>query len=292
MFRKLAPALVVPLLLVMACANEADDGALEVRTGAAATQALRAAPDAVTAVGTAAMEMEMVMTVEGQAIEMLATGVIDAEAHQMAMELDVGALFRVTDEAGEPGSDDFDAPMQLVADGTTMYMQIPFASLVDAQEGWVSIDLAAMGVGADQLGAYDLRNMLEILRGASGEPEVVGNEEVRGVETTHYRATIDLAKALDEAPEAARAALDQLGEAGDLKGAHMDVDVWIDADGLPRRQSMDMGSIFGSLGVGDTSVTMTIEYFDYGEPVDIEVPSPDEVTPFDDITDAFGEAGE
>jgi hypothetical protein len=72
----------------------------------------------------------------------------------------------------------------------------------------------------------------------------------------------------------------------------MDVDVWIDAEGLPRRQSMDIGSAFGSLGLGDSSVTMTIEYFDFGDPVDIQVPSPDEVTPFGDLTDAFREAGE
>jgi hypothetical protein len=207
------------------------------------------------------------------------------------MELDMGAMFRdLAEQTGESLPDGFDEPMRVVADGTTMYMQMPFAGVLGAPSGWLEIDLSELGMGADQLGAYDLRSTLETLRGASGEPDVVGTEQVRGVETTHYRVTVDLAKALEEAPESARAALEQMGGAGDLEGAEMDVDVWIDADGLPRRQSMDMANLFGSMGMGDTSVTMTIEYFDFGEAVDIVVPSPDEVTPFD-LTDAFGEAG-
>jgi hypothetical protein len=182
--------------------------------------------------------------------------------------------------------------MRVVADGTTMYMQMPFAGLLGAPSGWLSMDLEELGMGADQLGAgaYDLRSTLETLRGISGEPDVVGTDDVRGVETTHYRATVDLAQALAEAPESARAALEQMGGAEGLDGAEMVVDIWIDAEGLPRRQSLDMGSMFATLGMGDASATVTIEYFDFGEPVDIEVPSPDEVTPFAEVLGAFGGA--
>jgi hypothetical protein len=285
MNRTLTLALAAPLLLAStSCASESDDGAIEVRTGEAAVQALQAAPDVVSAAGTASLEMVMEMTIEGHAVEMLATGVIDADAQQMAMEVDMGAMFRdLAEQSGESLPDGLDAPMRMVADGTTMYMQMPFASLLGAPSGWMSIDLAAFGMGADQLGAgaYDLRGTLETLRGTSGEPEVIGAEDVRGVETTHYRVTIDLAKALDKAPESARAAIEQLGGGVDLAGAEMDMDIWIDAEGLPRRQSMDMGGVLGSLDLGEASATVTIEYFDFGEPVDIQVPSPDEVTPFD-----------
>lgn len=295
MVRKLTLALAAPLLLVAtSCASEADDGAIEVRTGAAATQALRSAPDAVTEAGTASMEMVMEMTIEGQVIEMRATGAMDAEAQQMAMEVDMGAMFRdIAEQTGESLPEGLDEPMRVVADGTTMYMQMPFAGLLGAPSGWVSMDLEELGMGADQLGAgaYDLRSTLETLRGTSGEPDVVGTEEVRGVETTHYRATVDLAQALEEAPESARAALEQMGGAEALDGAEMVVDIWIDADGLPRRQSMDMGSVFGTLGLGDGAASMTIEYFDYGQPVDIRVPSPDEVTPFSEVMGAFGSEG-
>jgi hypothetical protein len=297
MNRTLTLALAAPLLLVTAsCASEADS-AIEVRTGAAAVQALQAAPDAVTAAGTASLEMVMEMTVEGHAVEMLATGVMDAEARQMALELDMGAMFRdLAEEAGESLPDGFDEPMRMVADGSTMYMQMPFASALGAPSGWMSFDLAAFGMGAEQLGAgaYDLRSTLETLRGTSGEPEVIGAEEVRGVATTHYRATIDLAEALEKAPESARAALEQLGGGVDLAGVEMEMDVWIDAAGLPRRQMMDIGGVLGSLDMGAASATVTVEYFDFGEPVDIQVPSPDEVTPFDlggALGGAFGDEG-
>ena len=70
------------------------------------------------------------------------------------------------------------------------------------------------------------------------------------------------------------AQLEQLGELGD---AEIPVDVWIDADGLPRRMQLDMGGDVRASGRRRRTLTMTIELFDYGEPVDIEVPSPDEV---------------
>ena len=48
-------------------------------------------------------------------------------------------------------------------------------------------------------------------------------------------------------------------------------------------------STWAAIGSGGDGATMTIELFDYGEPVDIEVPSPDEVTPFTDGLGGFGD---
>jgi hypothetical protein len=291
MHRTITLALAAPLLLIAAsCASPSDEGAIEVRTGEAATQALRSAPDAVTEAGTVSIEMVMEMTVEGQDLEMLATGAMDTDAGTMSMEVDMGAMLRdVAEETGESIPPGFDDPMRIVADGTTMYMQMPFLGALGAPAGWVSVDLAEMGM-ADALGAgaYDLRSTLETLRGTSGEPDVVGTDEIRGVDTTHYRATVDLAEAMEAAPESARAAFEQLGDAGDLDGMEMVIDIWIDDEGLPRRQQMDMGSMLGSMGLGDAAATVTIDYFAYGEPVDIVIPSPDEVTPF---TDLMGDVG-
>ena len=295
MIRKLTPALTAPLLLLAtSCASAADEGAIDVRTGAAATQALRAAPDAIAEAGTVSIEMVMEMTVDGVDADLTATGVMDADAQQMAMEMDMGAMVRdLAEEAGEDVPAGFDEPLRVVADGATMYLQMPFAALMGGPSGWLSVDLSDMGVDARQLGAgYDLRSTLDTLRGTSGEPDVVGTEDVRGVQTTHYRATVDLAQAIAEAPESARAALEQqlgaLGDAGDLDAVELVVDVWIDDEGLPRRQQMDMGSMFGALGFGGSAATMTIEYFGFGEPVDIEIPSPDEVTPAEELLGGAG----
>jgi hypothetical protein len=152
--------------------------------------------------------------------------------------------------------------------------------------GWLSLTPEDLGTTADALGlgagAYDPSSVLESLRGVSGEPTVVGTDVVRGVPTTHYAATVDLADALAQLPEDQRAMVEaQLGKLGD--GA-IPIDVWVDDDGLPRRLAMDMGQMLGSLGLGgDVSAVMTMELFDYGVPVDIEVPSPDEVEPMTDL---------
>ena len=103
---------------------------------------------------------------------------------------------------------------------------------------------------------------------------------------------MDLEKALAQAPAEQRArleaAFEQLGSSGELGDADVPVDVWIDEDDLPRRVRVEMSSMFAALGLGDAGMTMTMEYFDYGEDVTIEVPAADEVTP---LSEALGGLG-
>lgn len=290
MFRKVALVLVAPLLAATACAGEADQAAVEVKTGAAAVSALRAAPDAVADVGTVAIEMVMEMTTEGEGAEMRATGAMDSAARRMEMEIDMGAMLRdLASATGETVPEGFDEPWQMVGDGDTLYLRAPLFDVLGGDGRWLSLSAADMG-GAGSFGteAFDVRQTLESLRGVVGEPEVVGSEAVRGVDTTRYSATLDLREALAEAPEEQRAALEaQLDQLGD---AEIPVEVWIDADDLPRRLRMDMGSLFAAAGLGDGAMSMTMEWFDYGEPVDIEVPPADEVTPFSEVMGGLGGA--
>ncbi len=290
MFRKLIVTLAAPLLLVAACADEADRAAVEVRTGAEAASALRSAPDAVTESGTAAFEMVMDMTVDGQSFDILATGALDAAAQRMSMEMDMGAMFQrlaAADDEEVPAG--FDEPWQVVADGTTVYLRAAMFRMLTGADGWLSVTPDALGPGAEGLGlgagSYDFTELLDTLRGVVGEPEVVGQETVRGVETTRYSITMDLATAIERAPadqrERLEAQLDRLGVSAD---AGVPVEVWLDADDLPRRLRMDMGSMLAGTDLGDgATAAMTLEVFDYGEPVTIDVPSADEVTPFTDL---------
>jgi hypothetical protein len=292
MHRKLAPALIAPLLVVTACATAADEGAVEVRTGPETVLALRAAPDAVADAGTAAFEMVMEISAQGESFTIDASGAYDAANQRMSMEIDMGAMFEgLAASSGEEVPPGFGEPMRMVVDGTTIYMQAPMLAFLGDGAGWVSYTPEDLGMSSQALGlgasAYDPSSYLESLRGATGEPEVVGTEEVRGVETTHYVATMDLAAALASVPEQQR----DLAEAqlGQLGGGTIPLDVWIDADGLPRRLVMDMSELFSSMGMGqDAGAVTTVEYFDYGVPVDIEVPSPDEVTSFADELGGLG----
>jgi LppX_LprAFG lipoprotein len=294
MFRKAVLALAAPLLVLASCADEADQAAVEVKTGAAAVSALRATPDAAAEAGTARVEMVMEMALLGESFEMTATGAYDAAAERMAMSMDLGAMFdQLAASTGETIPVDLDGPMEVVADGSTFYLRAPMFEALGA-EGWLSMSPEDLGTSAEGLGlgagAYDPSKMLENLRGVVGEPEVVGEEEVRGVATTHYRAELDLEKALAEVPADQRALLEaqleQVRAAGD---ATIPVDVWIDEDDLPRRMRMDMAGMLGALTGDDATATVTIEMFDFGEPVDIAVPAPDEVTPFTEVMGAIGE---
>lgn len=287
MFRKLVPALVAPLLLTASCATEADDVALQVQAGPEAVAAVRALPEAVAEAGTSAFEMVMDLSLDGEPFQLLASGVSDPAAQRMSMKVEMGDLLAPLG----------DGAMELVTDGSTVYLRASIFETVAGVSGWLSMSAEDLGTTADGLGlgvgAYDPATMLETLRGVTGEPTVVGPDVVRGVDTTRYTARLDMAAALAAAPAMQREQLEaQFGEMESLEGAVVPVDVWIDADGLPRRLQMDMAGMFAALGVGDEpTATMTLELFAFGEPVVIDVPSPDEVTPLDDALGGLGGFG-
>ncbi len=282
MFRKLAPALVAPLLIVSACASESDGASVDVRTGEEAITALRSAPAAAAEAGTASFETTMEVSLEGETFEVVGTGAYDADNQRMTMEMDLGSALGGLGAAGEGAPDE---PMQMVVDGSTVYLRAPLFELLGGEDTWLSLSAEDLGGTASDLGlgsgSYDPSKILDSLRGVTGEPEAVGTESVRGVETTRYTADLDLAEAVDAAPEDQRemieAQLDQLGETS------ISVDVWVDDDGLVRRMQLDMGGMLGG------TATLTIELFDYGQPVDIEVPSPDDVRSLTDGLGIFGD---
>lgn len=95
------------------------------------------------------------------------------------------------------------------------------------------------------------QRLLSMLRSASRETKRLGEEDVRGVPTDHYRLIVDCEEAdLDHCDRTDTAP----------------VEVWIGADGLVRRVSIEDGRDYG-----------TIEFFDFGVPVAIEAPPSDQV---------------
>lgn len=96
---------------------------------------------------------------------------------------------------------------------------------------------------------------------------------MRGHLTTHYRATIDRERAVEAAPESSREALRGMLEESAVDDVY-EIDVWIDADGLVRRQVMEVTAM-------DIRQTLTFETYDYGAPVNIVVPT-DSIIEFPD----------
>jgi hypothetical protein len=112
----------------------------------------------------------------------------------------------------------------------------------------------------------------------------VGTETVRGVETTHYHASIDLGKALDQAdiPKSLRDAEKQFEKSNDAGASTIPVDVFVDGDGYVRRISLDLENFLGDgAGSGATSgpaLTESIDLYDFGTPVNVQAPPPDQVS--------------
>jgi hypothetical protein len=188
----------------------------------------------------------------------------------------------------------FGGEMEMVMDGLVIYIKFPpqVASQLPGGKEWIRIDLKAAGeeLGVDfedlmQLQQTDPTQTLQYLRGASDDFERVGSEQVRGVETTHYRGTVDLRKALERIPADSREAFERVLElVGDTK---MPFEVWIDDDGLARRMKYEQPLPAGESGEEMTMV-LTTDMYDFGVEVDVEPPADDEVL---DLQELMGLSG-
>lgn len=289
MFPKLAPALVAPLLLLGACAKEADG--TRVLTGDAAVAALRAAPDAAAEAGSGRFEMTMSFDTPEGSFEIVATGGFTGT--QMTMEMDLGAAFAdMAAVSGEPVPPGLDEPVLMVSDGTAMYLRFPMYDSFTGGEKWLSMDFEELGIASETLGlgagGSNPAQMLEALRGVADDLEPIGEDEIRGVPVAGYAATIDMAKAIEQAPAATRDMLEAAFEGADAAGIRFPVEIWIDGEGLPRRMVVDLSDVMAATGAGSGSASVATDFFDYGTPVDVQIPDASDTVPF---TDVLGDLG-
>jgi hypothetical protein len=151
-----------------------------------------------------------------------------------------------------------------------IYLRVP------GEANWQHFDAATVsGPGS---GASDPTAALDYLRGVSGSVEEQGTEKVRGTETRKLHADVDVGLAAQQLQGVARRsilALQQLGVSS------IPVDVWIDDQGRLRRE-------FATLDIQNqgqqAQMTITIELFDYGVPVDVQAPPEKQVVEGDPST--------
>ena len=150
------------------------------------------------------------------------------------------------------------AQLELVSSDKTYYLRGgPFEQL--ARGKWVKVK---SNDPTFNLGQNDPSQMLEYLRATSNVDEV-GKDTVRGVETTHYSARLQLDKVADRVSTDAANALKQATKT--LGTKEIPMDVWVDGNGLVRRVKMDWHPKGGSL-------VMSLDLFDFGD-VSIDVPA-------------------
>jgi hypothetical protein len=170
----------------------------------------------------------------------------------------------------------------VAADGTTLYLRGPdMAAELGVTTPWASVDLERVGdltgTDLDELrSSNETSSGLGLLSGAE-EVEDLGQEDVDATETTHYRATVDLRRAVEEAGAVTdRDRFEQFVER--LGDDQLDVDVWLDGEDRVRRLRYEQ-PVPDQEGA---SATVTLELSDFGVDERVEVPGPDEPT---DITD-------
>jgi len=278
--KKLISALAVSGVLLGACAKGPAPDPVNPR------DAVLNAMAAVYEAGTLHEDLKMSMSATGMSLSISGEADIDNEHKRIDMTMDMGML------GGE---------MQIVMDRGVVYMRAPMFQ--DAGTDWVSMDpskmdpAAAAQFGGFGAGTTDPSAYVGLFAGVF-DVKVSGEEELKGVPTTHYVGTIDLKKVLKGFSEVVgkdvdaatkkqlKAAVKQFESLGiDDK---IPFEIWIDAEGLPRRQriTMDFGKLVPE--AGEANLEMTVDFSDFGKPVDIEIPDPSEVT---DMTGALGDAG-
>jgi hypothetical protein len=134
---------------------------------------------------------------------------------------------------------------------------------------WLKVDMTDPDSLFGQLGKSTDPSLMFKAMEAPKEFELLGTEEVDGVETNHYNVvmvTASYAEALDLPAEMAKFLPKEIG-----------MDMWVDGDNRPRKfhQELEVPSMSGS----GTPTKSTIEgtYSDFGTDVDIEAPPAAEV---------------
>lgn len=164
--------------------------------------------------------------------------------------------------------------------GDTVYMNNPMlVSFAGGETEWI----ASPADGSDDIASGFLQDspttpadVLDPFSNGNAEVIEVGQELVRGVETTHYQLVYDKESLLESAPAGERAQLEEeLAQFGD----DLVIDVWMDDQYLYKIFfDIDGTQVVSEEGDSFERMTMTYEIFDYGADIVIEAPPADQVT--------------
>jgi hypothetical protein len=162
-----------------------------------------------------------------------------------------------------------------------LYVSVPDGGDTRVTHGkpWVRADLStfSQSYGSSSFGGGS-SNPTEVLSylKAAGTVTRVGEEQVRGVASTHYHALIDLAHFADSAPAAQRATLRRAGKLLErITGAKtLPTDVWIGAGRITR-----VGLAFSlCTPQGRLQEALSMDLYDYGRQAVVSPPPASQVT--------------
>jgi hypothetical protein len=199
----------------------------------------------------------------GKTIDVHGTGVVDGTSSKF--NFTVGSLGSMQEVLLEQHGD------------YVLYMQMPqLSTRLPANKHWVKLDVSrlgkASGLDLSKLmsgSQFQPGDVLSMLMGEGAKVRNLGAATIGGAATTHYRVTIDTAKAL----QSKGLTSPLLTGAASTLPASIPADVWIGKDGLVRQVRL-------ALGVAQGRMAMTMNMYDYGTDASIAAP------PSSDVYDA------
>jgi hypothetical protein len=226
--------------------------------------------------GSARVEFTATMNVDGVGgMAFSGSGVFDGRSRSGALNM----RFQLPPAAqAQLGS--VDPSMEMIMDGRAglvMYMRSPLFARY-AGDKWIKVDMAKLAqkegldlqalMNANQADPSQTLDMLQ----ASTDAHPIGYDRVRGVFTTHYKLSLDLAR-LAKAHKELRKTLDTVRK---LTGSSSyPAEAWIDNAGRVRRLKIDMS--FNTPVGGAFTMSMTEDLYAFGIKVDVRPPESSQV---------------
>jgi predicted small secreted protein len=250
-------------------------------TDSLTAQGIAQAAETTSAKGGAKVSMRTTTSIPGGgALQMTGDGVIDSKRRAGHMTMRFGGLV--------PGGEAM--TQEMIFDRFTIYMRSElFGAGLQSGKKWLKFDLAkvskGLGIDLSQLAqvGQDPSQSMQMLKAVGGEVKKVGEDEVRGVDTTHYSATVDFDKYPAAVPASDRAAVKKsIERLVKLSGQRtIPVDVWVDDDEVVRRVAQTIKTKVP--GAGSMQMKMTMDFYDFGTKVDVEKPPADQVQDISDL---------
>lgn len=187
--------------------------------------------------------LEMNMNMGGQEMEMAGRADLGAADPAFDMEMTL------------PGMGD----VHMIMAGGQVFMAMPGVT----EEGmFLEVPKEQLGDAAAQLDEVDITSTWKAWEESDPSVVYVGEDDVDGQQMRHYEVTVDSAAALDAAGQTGEDA----AAASAMMGEEITYEVWLDDDNLMRKIAFEVQGVVSEIRTAD-----------WGEPMDIQAPSPDEI---------------
>lgn len=166
-----------------------------------------------------------------------------------------------------------------------LYVRLPAAAAeqLGTTKPWIAVNVdilakAKLGASFGELtsASNTWAATLAELKAISSKVTVVGTAPVRGVPTTAYRTTVDLAKAA-AASKLTAAQLNQLEST--IGQSSLPIEVWVDHNNLVRQVSYAL-TVHPRKQAAAVHVDSTIDLYNFGAPVSVSAPPASQVQNF------------